>query len=94
MFHPLDSEGGSTISSIISNYTKLQELWEEARQVTHNTEAISGLNGVAAVMNSCVWCLLLGESILNHTYNLSKSLYKERLPDVQGQNIISKSSVV
>ena len=41
-----------SLASIISNYDELQSTWEEAIDVTHDTEAKAGYHGVSAQMGT------------------------------------------
>lgn len=38
------------LTSIISNYSVLRELWEEAKAITRDAEIVGRLNGVAAII--------------------------------------------
>ena len=71
------------LESIISNYSVLQELWEEAKTIARETEVIDRLNGVADIMEKFefLFGVLLGELILKHTDNLSKTLQFAALAD-------------
>ena len=39
------------LQSVISNYSVLQELWEEAQTIVRDTEVIGRLKGVATIRN-------------------------------------------
>ena len=69
------------LESVISNYSELQELWEEAKTIVQDTEAIGRLNEAATSMEKFdfLFRVLLGELILKHADNLSKTLQKETL---------------
>ena len=75
------------LSSIIINYTVLQELWTEALAIVSDTETIGRLNGVAAVMQKFdfLFGTMLGELVFKHSDNLSKTLQKETLSAAEGQ---------
>jgi hypothetical protein len=64
--------------SIIDNYHVLQELWDQAVEIVHDSETIARIRGVAAQMQSFdfFWGLVLGECLLRNTDNLSKTLQK------------------
>ena len=62
------------LKSIIENYEVLQKLWDEALDFVKETEMRNQQD--SACMNSFefVYGLLLGELLLNHSDNLSKTL--------------------
>ena len=62
---------------IIQNYAILQELWEQAANIVHDTETIARIGGVASQMQcfDFFFGLALGEH-LRHTDNLSRTLKK------------------
>ena len=66
------------MQSIIQNYSVLQSLWDQATDIVHDTETIARIRGVAAHMQSFefFFALVLGEILLHHTDNLSKTLQK------------------
>ena len=66
------------MQSIIQNYSVLQSLWDQATDIVHDTETIARIRGVAAHMQSFEFFfgLVLGEILLHHTDNLSKTLQK------------------
>lgn len=78
---------GDALASIISNYSVLQQLWEEARAATKDTEIIGRLIGVTAIMEKFdfLFGCLLGELVLQHTDNLSKTLQNQSLSAAEGQ---------
>lgn len=59
-------------------YPVLQELWDQAAEIVHDSETIARIRGVAAQMQSFdfFWGLVLGECLLRNTDNLSKTLQK------------------
>ena len=67
-----------SMQSIIQNYTVLQELWEQAADIVHDTETIARIRGVASQMQcfDFFFGLVLGEILLRHTDNLSRTLQK------------------
>ena len=67
-----------SMQSIIHNYSVLQSLWDQAADIVHDTETIARIRGVAAHMQSFEFFfgLVLGEILLRHTDNLSKTLQK------------------
>ena len=68
-----------SMRSIINNYHVLQELWDQAAEIVHDSETVARIRGVAAQMQSFdfFWGLVLGECLLRNTDNLSKTLQKD-----------------
>ena len=66
------------MQSIIQNYSVLQELWEQAADIVHDSETIARIRGVASQMQcfDFFFGLVLGENLLRHTDNLSRTLQK------------------
>lgn len=66
------------MQSIIQNYAVLQELWDQAVDIVHDTETIAHIRGVASQMQrfDFFFGLVLGEFLLRHTDNLSRTLQK------------------
>ena len=60
-----------SMKSIISNYSVLQELWEEAAKLVHNSEMIARIRGVASQMElfDFFFGLVLGKNLLRTTDN-------------------------
>ena len=81
--------GQDLCKSIIKNYSALQRLWEEAADISHDTETIARIRGVAAQMNKFEFFfgLILSEVLLSHTDNLSKSLQSKNCLAAGGQLI-------
>ena len=67
---------GDSLESVLRNYTVLQELWKEAREIVTDSETRARIIGVQAMMLTFEYLfgLVLGERILKHTDNLSKKL--------------------
>ena len=67
-----------SMQSIIQNYSVLQDLWEQAADIVHDTETIARIRGVASQMQcfEFFFGLVLGENLLRHTDNLSRTLQK------------------
>lgn len=65
-----------SMQSIIQNYSILHEVWEHATEIVHDTETIARIQGVASQMHSFnfFFGLLLADSLLRHTDNLSRTL--------------------
>ena len=78
-----------SLASIISNYDALQSTWEEAIDVTHNTEAKARIHGVSAQMETFnyLYGAILGKTILRHTNNLSSTLQHKTLSAAEGQQV-------
>ena len=67
-----------SMESIIRNYNTLQSLWDQAIDLIRDTETIARIRGVASQMKSFNYFfgLVLGEVLLRHTDNLSRTLEK------------------
>ena len=75
-----------SMQSIIQNYSVLQELWDKAVGTIHDSDTIARIRGVAAQMQSFdFFGLVLGESLLCNTDNLSKTLQKKEFSAAEGQ---------
>ena len=63
----------NSLASILSNYTVLQELWDELSDIVKDTETIARINGVSSQMKNFdfFFGVVLGKLILSHTDNLS-----------------------
>ena len=79
----------ASMHSVIQNYSVLQELWEKAVDVVRDTETIARIRGVAAQMTSFdfFFGLVLGEMLLRHCDNLSKTLQNPHLSAAEGQTV-------
>lgn len=79
--------------SIIKNYTVLQDLWDEATQIVHDSETLARIGGVSAQMKlfDFYFGLVLGECLLRHTDNLSRALQKKKTSACEGQLIAEKT---
>ena len=66
------------MESIIKNYTMLRELWDQVADVVRDTETITRIRGVESQMQlfHFFFGLVLGEILLHHADNLSKTLQK------------------
>jgi len=80
-----------SIHSIIANYVTLEKTWEEALQVTQDTESKARIQGVAAQMRTFPFLFgsMLGELILKHTDNLSRTLQHVSMSAAEGQQVAS-----
>ncbi len=81
-----------SMQSIIKNYSVLQELWDQAISVTRDTETISRIRGIEAHMKTFEFFfgLVLGELLLRHTDNLSRTLQKN-FSASEGQIVAEKT---
>ena len=64
------------LTSILQNFVALQETWEEAVEVVCDTEMKVRIHGVSAAMKTFDYLFgaMLGEIILRHSDNLSRTL--------------------
>ena len=77
-----------SLSSIMSNYTYLKELWEWAAKNCLETEMQARICGINVSVKTFVYVygVYLGELILRHSDNLSKTLQSPTLVGVQEQD--------
>lgn len=77
------------LQSIIANYEALQMLWEESLDVVKDTEIRSRIKGVSSCMMSFdfFFGVSLGELLLKHSDNLSKTLQTASMSAAEGQKI-------
>ncbi len=80
-----------SMKSIIDNYNVLNEVWEKACDIVKDTETIARIRGIAAQMTSFEFFfgLVLGETLLRHTDNLSRTLQSEHISAAEGQSTAS-----
>ena len=78
-----------SLKSVLDNYTVLQHLWEEAESVAKESDLRARLIGVGSQMTSFdfYFGVYLGEMVLRHTDNLSKTLQKKELSAAEGQQV-------
>lgn len=78
-----------SICSIIANYEALEMTWDEAISATQDTETKARIQGVAAQMRSFEFFFgsMLGELVLTHTDNLSKTLQHTSMSAAEGQQV-------
>ena len=71
----------ASLQSVIENYEVFQVFWDEARDITSDSENRARITGVKAQMEKFefLFGLCLGECILRHTDNLSKTLQSPSL---------------
>ena len=77
------------LKSVVDNYTALEETWEEALEVAKDTETRARIMGVASQMKtfSFFYGVILGELILRHCDNLSRTLQKMDISAAEGQEV-------
>ena len=78
-----------SLASIINNFEVLQSTWISALQVTRDTEVKARIQGVSAQMKSFqfLFGVMLGELVLRHTDNLSRTLQHKTFSAAEGQEI-------
>lgn len=78
-----------SLLSIINNYSVLLDTWDEVSEIARDTETKARIQGVASQMNTFnfLFGALLGELVLRHTDNLSKSLQNKSRSAAEGQMI-------
>ena len=79
-----------SLKSVLDNYVVLQELWEESERTTKDSDIIARVIGVASQMRKFEFYfgIYLGEMILRHSDNLSKTLQKKDLSAAEGQHTV------
>lgn len=77
------------LTSILQNFEALQETWEEAVEVVCDTETKARIRGVSAAMKTFdfLFGVMLGEIILRHTDNLSRTLQQRSISAAEGQQV-------
>ena len=75
------------LQSVIDNYDMFQDFWDEARDITTDAESCAYINGVKAQMERLdfLFGLCLGECVMRHTDNLSKTLQSPSLSAADSQ---------
>lgn len=77
-----------SLESIRVNYSALEATWDEALEVCSQSEVKARINGVQLKMKDFDFCLaLLGEQILKHTDNLSKTLQATAMSAVEAYSV-------
>ena len=78
-----------SIKSILDNYNVLNGVWEKAYDIVKDTETIARIRGIAAQMTSFdfYYGLVLGDILLRHTDNLSRTIQKEHASAAEGQTV-------
>ena len=80
---------GDSLDSVLWNYTTLQDTFEESRDAVSDTETKSCLIGVSAQMRTFAYLFgaMLGECILKHTANLSRSFQCTNISTAEDQEL-------
>ena len=78
-----------SMKSIVDNYNVLNELWAESLEHVKDTEMKARIQGVAAQMVKFDYFfgISLGQLILQHSDNLSKTLQKVDMSAAEGQAV-------
>jgi len=76
-----------SLFSIIENYSVLNNTWDEALEISKDTETKARIQGVQSQMIKFdfLFGVVLGEMILRHTDNLSKALQAKVISAAEGQ---------
>ena len=76
-----------SLFSIIENYTVLHNTWDEALEISRDTETKARILGVQSQMVKFdfLFGVVLGEMILRHTDNLSRALQAKVISAAEGQ---------
>ena len=78
-----------SLTSIIANYTELQNLWERTLSSTSDTEMKARIRGIACQMEKFrfLFGLLVSEMVLRHTDKLSQTLQSPDISSVEGHEV-------
>ena len=81
-----------SLKSVIDNYEVLLDLWDDCLDVVKQAELRSRIIGVQAQMSNFgfYWGINLGELLLRHVDNPSKTIQNPKLSAASGQEIVSK----
>ena len=79
----------NALSSVMDNFEVLDQTWEEAVDVVHDSETRARIRGVSSVMCSFKYVFgnLLGECLLKHADNLSSTLQHSSFSAAEGQQV-------
>ena len=79
----------NSLQSVLDNYSFLQEFWEESKDLASDPLVKARIIGVQAQFKNFRYFfgVLLGELILKHSDNLSKTLQSPKLSASEGQRI-------
>ena len=78
-----------TLQSVLDNYTVLLETWQESLTVVKDSEMRARIQGVSAQMNtfSFLFGAMLGQLLLRHSDNLSRTLQHAHISAAEGQRV-------
>ena len=84
-----------SIKSIINNYHVLQDLWEVAATVVHDSEVVARIHSVESQMKTFEFFfgLVLGEMLFSHSDNLSRTLQRKDYSAVDAQFVAEKTII-
>ena len=84
-----------SLGSIINNFEPLKELWDWSLKNCSDTDMKARIRGVDVYMKTFdyIYGAHLGELILSHSNNLSKTLQNPKLSAVQGQDCAHKTVI-
>ena len=87
-------KASSSLDSVLKNYRVFQALWEEAKEIAPDSETRTRIAGVEFKMSTFPYLfgVLLGESILKHTDNLSKILQSPALTAAEAHHVADLTS--
>ena len=88
VYRPINS---SSMNSIIQNYEVLMEAWDKACEIIKDTWTNARIRGVASQMITFdfFYGLVLGETLLHHTDNLSRTLQHSNFSAAEGQAVVA-----
>lgn len=80
-----------SLLSILSNYSVLLSAWDEALEAARDTESKARIRGVQVQMRTFdfLFGVSLGEMVLRHTDNLSKTLQDKSISAAEEQQVAS-----
>ena len=78
-----------SLASITKNYTVLQGTWEQALEISKDSETKARIQGVASQMHTFKFLFgtMLAEMVLKHTDNLSRTLQHKAMSAAAGQRV-------
>ena len=81
--------GADSLASIIDNYVVLLSTWQESLEIVHDTTMKARIHGVQAQVKTFqfFYGAVLGEKLLRHTDNLSKTLQHNQISAAEGQQL-------
>ena len=84
---------GCSLESILENYSAFEMLWEEVKETSSDSETRARVTGVQATMETFEYLfgLSLGERILKHTNNLSRTIENPSLTAFEAQDLAKKT---